>query len=169
MPAPFTTPVAQSVPFEPNRNPGYGGAPSDLESTNVQDAIEEAKNDALTNDRYVILGSYGANGNVGRYLEFFPGIDSFEASILLPVSTRLISVVAAASTTTNGSLSFFDLNVSSTVPVYTIDFSGTDTSINIGTPVSPLAVFAANARVAVRVTGFPVLKPRIYFFLSSNT
>jgi hypothetical protein len=169
MPAPFTTPVAQSVPFEANRNPGFGGVPSDLTSTNVQDAIEEAKNDALSNDRYVILGSYGANANAGRYLEFFAGIDSFEAPIILPVSTKLINFVAAASAVSNGSMAFFDLNVSSTIPVYIINYSGSDSVIGSGTPSSALAVFPPNAKLAIRVTNGSVLKPRIYFFLSSST
>jgi len=44
MPAPFTTPVAQSVPFEADRNPQVGGeaGPSQISAVNVQDAIEQA-------------------------------------------------------------------------------------------------------------------------------
>lgn len=35
------TQVAINTPFEPNRNPGYGGVASDIESSDVQNAIEE--------------------------------------------------------------------------------------------------------------------------------
>lgn len=42
MAGPFTTPVAESTPFEPERNPDATGQQSNLESENVQDAIEEA-------------------------------------------------------------------------------------------------------------------------------
>jgi len=60
MPAPFTTPVAQSVPFEADRNPQVNGeaGPSQISSLNVQDAIEEAN---LT-DIPVVIGLDNALG-----------------------------------------------------------------------------------------------------------
>lgn len=43
MAGPFVTPVAESTPFEPNRNPQWGGnaGPSGIVSTETQSAIEE--------------------------------------------------------------------------------------------------------------------------------
>src|SRR5689334_22048079 len=121
MPGPFTFPVAQAIPFEPNRNPGYGGVPSELESQNVQDAIEEAKQDALNNDRFLILPNYGGNANTGRYLEFFPGQASDVSPLYFSAAARILSVTCqttAANATCN--IGIFDLNVSSVTPIYTI-------------------------------------------------
>lgn len=169
MPAPFTTPVAQSVPFEPNRNPGFGGVPSGLQSENVQDAIEEAKNDALSNDRYILLCSYSGKANTGRYLEFFPGINSSEAPIDLPVSSKLLTVVAAASALVTATLSFYNLAVSSTVPVYSVVFNNEKLKVISATPETPLYIFPANSQIAVKVSAGSFNKPRMYFFLSSST
>lgn len=43
MPAPLASQVAVSVPFEPLRNPGFGGQPSVLTSEEAQSAIEEVQ------------------------------------------------------------------------------------------------------------------------------
>lgn len=169
MPAPFTTPVALSVPFEPNRNPGYGGVPSDLESVNVQDAIEEAKLDALSNDRYILLSSYNGNANVGRYLEFFPGIASDVIPIDIPVTTRLLTVVLQSSAVATGTVSFFDLAVSSTVPVFSISLVSSNIAIATAVPSAPNAIIAADANLAIRVTAGSINRPSIYFFLSAAT
>lgn len=170
MSGPFATPVAVSVPFEPNRNPGYGGVASDIESDNVQDAIEEAKKDALDNDRYILLSYYNGNAKTGRYLEFFPGIDSLRASIFLPVSTRLLTVVGRTSgNNSNATIGFFDLNTSSTVPVFVFDYNGLKQNSYIGTPTSPLATFSQNAQLAIRVISGSVQKPHVYFFLNAAT
>ena len=71
MSGPFTSPVALSVPFEPNRDPQWNGnaGPSGIQSINVQDAIEEAKADALNADIILLLTHYGGNAIVGRYTE----------------------------------------------------------------------------------------------------
>lgn len=77
MPAPFTTPVAVSVPFEPNRNPQYGGnpGPSGLNSTDVQSAIEETKSFAANITRFTLtLLNNGtlSNGQRFTYSELLP-------------------------------------------------------------------------------------------------
>lgn len=46
MPSPFTTPVAQSVPFEQQRNPDYAEQASIITAQNCQDAIEEVFHNA---------------------------------------------------------------------------------------------------------------------------
>lgn len=168
MPGPFTSPVAQSVPFEPNRNPQYGGnaGPSDIQSTNVQDAIEEAKADALANDRFMLLCSYGGNSNIGRYLEFFAGQASDISPIYLTAQTRLLAVTLQTSAANaNCTLGFFDLNVSNTVPVYSISLNGKRIQQN-GTT---LATFAAGALMAVRVTAGSINQPTMQITFSAST
>lgn len=163
------TQEAIDTPFEPNRNPGFGGVPSGIESEDVQNAIEEAKRDAIENDRYVVFGSYGGNANVGRYLEFFPGTDSFEAPVFLPVSSKLLGVVTATTAVdATCTIGFFDLTVSDVVPVYTITFTAQKRVVNTGTPAVPLYVFPVGAQVAVRVTSGSINKPHMYFFVSTG-
>lgn len=166
MSGPFTYPVAQAIPFEPNRNPGYGGVPSDLESENVQDAIEEAKQDAIANDRFLILGFYGGSANTGRYLEFFSSTSSDVSPIFIAVTSRLLSATfqtrAAKATCTIG---FFDLNVSSVTPVYSLSLNNAKRAQAVGTP---LAVFQAGALIAIRVTAGSINTPTLQFTLSAS-
>ena len=62
------TQLAVQTPFEPNRNPQWGGSagPSGIVSIDVQSAIEEVKAQAFANDRFLVLPNYGGNANTGR-------------------------------------------------------------------------------------------------------
>jgi len=163
------TQEAIDTPFEPNRNPQYGGnpGPSGLESLECQSAIEEAYGKALANDRFIILGSYAGNASVGRYLLFFPGTASNVSPIFSAVSARLLSVTyqtsAASATCTIG---FFDLNVSSVTPVYSLSLSAAKRAQAVG---NPLAIFPINALIAVRVISGSLNSPTLQFTLSSST
>lgn len=170
MPAPFTTPVAISVPFEPNRNPQWNNTvgPSGIQSVNVQDAIEEAKADALANDRYLVLGHYGGNSNVGRYLEWYPNEASDVSPIFLIAGSNILNVTcqttAANATCTVG---VFDLNVSSVTPIYSFSMVAQKRVSFIGAPT--LATFAAGALVAVRITAGSINSPEMQLTLSAST
>ncbi len=168
MPGPFTTPVAQSVPFEPNRNPGFGGVASDLQSTNVQDAIEEAKQDALNNDRFLVLPNYGGNANVGRYLEFFPNQGSDISPLYFVASARILAVTlqttAANATATVG---IFDLNVSSVTPVYSVVITAAKRVQYVGAP--SLATLNPGCLLAIRVTSGAINSPTMQLTLSATT
>ena len=167
MPAPFTTPVALSVPFEPNRNPQWDGitGPSGIQSTNVQDAIEEAKTDSLANDRFVLLGHYGGNANTGRYIEIFPAEASDIAPIYLAAGSRVLDLVAqttAANATCN--IGVFDLNVSNVTPIYTIVMTAQKRVSYSG---NPLAALPVNALLAFRVTSGSINSPLLQITLSA--
>lgn len=168
MAGPFTSPVAVSIPFEPNRNPGQGGVASDISSTNVQDAIEEVKQDALANDRFLLLPNYGGNANTGRYLEFFPNQSSDGSPVYFSASARILSVtlqtVAASATCSVG---IFDLNVSSVTPIYTIVMTAQKRVQYIGSPT--LATLAANSLVAMRVISGSINTPTCQLTLSAST
>jgi len=165
MPGPFTTPVAISTPFIPDRNPSYGGGPSGLSATNVQDAIEEAKSDAIANDRFVLLAHYGGNANVGRYLEFFPNEASDTSPILFTAITRILGVTLQTSAANaTASVGIFDLNVSSVTPVYTVVLTAAKRVEYTG---SPLATFAANCLMAIRVTSGSINSPTMQLVFSS--
>lgn len=140
-----------------------------IESDNVFDAIIEAKNDALNNDRFLLLCSYNGNANTGRYLEFFNGIDSNNAPILLTASSKCLSIVIASTAIHTASIGFFNLNVSSVTPVYTASFVAQQRAVFIGTPTLPLFSLPANALLALRITSSSVNRPHVYFSLSAST
>lgn len=163
------TQEAIDTPFEPNRDPQWGGnvGPSGLVSLESQSAIEEAYFRALNNDRFLILASYGGNASTGRYLLFFTGTASDVSPIFSAVSARLLSVTyqtaAASATCTMG---FFNLAVSSVTPVYSLSLAGAKRVQAVG---NPLAIFPANALIAVRVTSGSLNNPTLQFTLSSST
>ena len=163
------TQEAINTPFTPARNPDFSGGTSPFTSTDVQNAIEEAVVIAVSNDRFPIFFQYGGNANNGRYLEIFPGIDSEEAPFFTNTPARVLTIVC--STTSGGSnadLGFFDLAVSDTVPLYTLDYAGNKRKIDIGTPATPLFTVPALGELAVRVTQGSVNKPHCYVVLSSS-
>lgn len=169
MSGPFTSPVAIAIPFEPDRDPQYGGTagPSGILSINVQDAIEEAKADALANDRFLLLTHYGGNANVGRYLEWYPAEASLTSPVYFSSGARLLNITcqttAAAATCTIG---IFDVNVSTVTPVYSFSMTAQKRVIFIGAPT--LATFATNALIAVRVTAGSINSPQMQVTFSAT-
>ena len=160
MPGPFSTGVALSTPFQPMRNPGFGGLPQTFVSTDVQNAIEEAFSLAVANDRFLILAHYGGNANVGRYLEFYPNEASDVGPITLVNAAKIISIsmqTSAASATCN--VGIFDLNVSSVTPIYTLVMTAQKRVTYSGTALVPLATAPANSLLALRVTSGSINTP----------
>lgn len=162
------TQAALDTPFEPNRNPGFGGVPSELQSDNVQDAIEEAKQDALNNDRFILLTSYNGNANAGRWLEFFPGIDSSIAPILYPATARVIDIVAAT-TAPNATCTIEFVNIVTNVVLFTLTFTNVKRVNLDGSPTSPLFTIPANTQLGIRVGSGSINRPHMYFYSSAAT
>jgi hypothetical protein len=161
--------VALSIPFIPQRNPDYLGNPGNNIATNVQDAIEAVAGAAALNYRAITLAAYNGNANSGRYLEFFNNIGSDTAPILLPEPAKLLTVVAATTATSaTCDISFYNLNVSDTIVVYTLSLSDEKRKVATGTLASPLYSFPANALVAIKISSGSALSPHMYFHLGSG-
>lgn len=169
MSGPFTSPVAIAIPFEPDRNPQYDGnaGPSGILSINVQDAIEEAKADALANDRFLLLTQYGGNANVGRYLEWYTSQSSLTSPVYFSSGARLLNVTcqttAATATCTIG---IFDVNISTVTPVYSFSMTAEKRVLFIGAP--SLATFATDALIAIRVTSGSINTPQMQVTFSAT-
>lgn len=88
MPSPFTTPVAVSTPFEPQRNPDYTGQASVITAQNVQDAIEEVFQNAPGKQARFTLALLNngtmTNGQRFGYSELLPLVP-----VILPRKCRL--------------------------------------------------------------------------------
>lgn len=111
MSGPFTSPVAYSVPFN---NQDANAISAGLSSDNVFDAIVEAKNDALNNDRYPVQASYGGNANIGRYLEIYPSLasDNANAPLIVPEASRISAYTAGCVSNSTGTLTIRNLTTS---------------------------------------------------------
>jgi hypothetical protein len=85
------TQLAQSTPFEPNRNPQYGGnaGPSGIASLEVQSAIEEVKAIVASIARFAMV--FVANGTVGNnnWLGFNELVTSQTTPMIIPVNCVL--------------------------------------------------------------------------------
>jgi hypothetical protein len=85
------TQLAQSTPFEPNRNPQYGGnaGPSGIASLEVQSAIEEVKAYVASIARFAMV--FVANGAIGNntWLGFNELVASNTTPMIIPVNCVL--------------------------------------------------------------------------------
>ena len=163
-------PVAISIPFEPNRNPQYAGnlGPSEITSENVQSAIEEAKNLAVSANRFLILAHFGGNAGTGRHLELFPQEGSDTSPLFLATTAKLLSVTyQTSSVSATATISFFDLNVSAIIPIYSLAIVVAKRITATGTFFVPLGTFAADAKLAIRVTAGSINSPTLQFALSA--
>lgn len=167
MPAPFTTPVAFSVPFlsEPERSNGFT-------SKNVQEAIEEALNLAILNDRYLVLCQYNGNANSGRLLEFYVGIDSEDAPLHFNGDAIVTSIIASTvGVNSDATLGFYDkfADPGFATPLYTLDMNNQKTVEVIAPPTVPLFTIPSTGELVVKVDSNSILKPHLQIIFSTST
>jgi hypothetical protein len=159
MAGPFTFPVAAAVPFDGTEKTDGTPVVPPLVSTNTRDAIFEAIENAAEASRSLLLSQYNGNANTGRYLEFFIGIASNDAPLYTDAGFNIFSITAATTATnSNAVIGFFDLTVSDTVPVYTVDMGGNKRVIESN---GPLFSIAANGEFAIKITSNSIQKPHV--------
>ncbi len=167
MAGPFTTPVCQSVPFEsePERSNGFV-------SKNAQDAIEEALALAVSNDRYLVLCDYNGNANSGRLLEFYSGIDSFDAPLHFNGTTTVTSIISSTTgISSNATISFYDkfADPGLTTPLFILDMNGQKT-VELSVPATtPLFILPGTGELTVQVSSSSIQKPHLQIIFSSTT
>ena len=164
MPGPFTSPVAQSVPFEALRNPDFNGGLSPIVSNDCQNAIEEVLHLALGSSVSAFIASYGGNANVGRYLEIFPSISSDVAGLLVPITEMSIKVITlgaiSTATATVGIFKKSDL----VTPIHSISLTAQDRISEIGLNV----MLSQGDEVVVRVTAGSMNKPFMRIWIAGT-
>ncbi len=159
MSGPFTFPVASAVPFDGSEKTDGTPVIPPLTSTNVRDAIFEAIARAGLESRSLIFSQYNGNANTGRYLEFFVGISSFDAPLYTDAGFDVYAITSATtSTSSTADIGFFDLNVSDTVPIYTLSMGGNKRKIESN---EPLFSVSASGEFAIRVTNNSIQKPHL--------
>jgi hypothetical protein len=159
MAGPFTFPVAAAVPFDGTETTSGIPVSPPFVSTNVRDAIIEAVTKAGEESRSLLLSQYNGNANVGRYLEFFVGISSFDAPLYADAGFDVYAITAATTgTSSNAEIGFFDLNVSTTIPLYTLNMSGLKRKIESGNPIFSIS---SSGEFAIRITNNSIQKPHL--------
>jgi hypothetical protein len=153
---PFTFGRTQNgwqTPFEsePDRDNGFT-------SKNVQEAIEEALSLSASIDRFLLTPSYGGNANVGRYLEIWPAIDSFEAPISVNATVKCVSInTTTVSPNATCTVEIYDITAATVL--YTQTFTAVKQVINQGSPSSPLFTLPANHAMGIRIGSGSINKP----------
>lgn len=161
------TQTAFQTPFEsePDRSNGFS-------SKDVQTAIEEALALAISNDKFLVLSQYNGNGNTGRLLEFYSGIDSEDAPLVFGTgATNVISIICSTTgNSSNATLGFYNIAVDPNflTPLYTLSMNGLKTKKDIGTALLPLFVIPGNALLAIKVDSSSIQKPHMQMVFSSS-
>lgn len=154
MGVPQRRPVARAVPFDNSTN-GFT-------SFEVQSAIEEARTNSI--DRYILLASYGGNANSGRFLEFFPGIDSDIAPLSLNISQKCILIDAHATASGTAEVGFYD----GATLLYTATFTATSEVVATGSQSSPLFTLSNTANFKIKIISGSLNKPYLTMLFSSS-
>jgi hypothetical protein len=150
-------PVANEVPFDNTVDPLCN-----LQSENVEDVIYELCGkiqQSADASLALLLVYYNGNANAGRFLEFFPGIDSDIAPIFVPFPVQITTIVgrtaAVNATCTIGVYS-------DTTLLYTIVFSAQKVVTYTG---NPLATIPANGNLKVKIISGSINRPHLYFIM----
>lgn len=151
-----STQVASSTPFDNS----VVQIPNNPQTT--QKAIEELYEITQSSSRGFTFCQYGGNANVGRYLEFFSGIDSSQAPIYTPTPFSVLTVVARATANSTCTIGFYDIS-STPVLLYTVTFTAQNTSV----VDNPLGLFTVPAMgsLAVKIDSGSISKPHIYLIV----
>lgn len=147
----YHSPVGASIPFD---NTG-----SSLVSVIVDDAIKEIASQAENSSRAFTFCSYTGNANTGRYLEFFPGIDSSVASLFTPVSLKVLTIVSGVIASGTFSIGFYG----GATLLYSVTHTASKQVVLVGTPASPLFTIPSNAYLSIKISSGSANKPHLYF------
>jgi len=132
---------------------------SSLASTNTEDAIKELASTVGTSSRAFTFASYGGNANTGRYLEFFPSIDSNLAPLYSPVALKLLTIVSRGTASATCTIGFYN----GATLLYTLTHTASSQVVVNGTPALPIFTLPALGSLSIKVDSGSITKPHLYF------
>jgi hypothetical protein len=161
MSGPFTSPVALSVPFQPNRNPDVNGGTSPIASSDTQNAIEEAYYDAIayadTVSRFSACCAFDGNGSSGRWLAWMQNNPSDANPMVMPRSGVITELSFSTNGTSTTTITLFKNAVTTGQTIATVaQATKTATGLSVA--------FAAGDRIAFQVTAGSSSRPSIFMF-----
>jgi hypothetical protein len=137
----------------------FDPAGSTLVSTNTEAAIKEIATNVGTSSRAFTFASYGGNANTGRFLEFFPSIDSDLAPLYSPVALKALTIVSRSTASSTCTIGFYD----NTTLLYTLTHTASTQVVVTGTPSSPIFTLPINGSLKIKVASGSITKPHLYF------
>lgn len=135
-----------------------------ISSIDVFNAIIEAKQDSLNNDRYPVFCSRNGNTGANVRLQIWSGIDSNVAPLILPEASRLVAYSFGVTAAATGAIAI--RNITTNTVIVTVPFTAQTsvTAINLTTPVQP-----ALSLIEVYVANGSFNKPYGVFWLNTVT
>lgn len=134
----------------------YDNATSGLTSVNVKEAIDELNTKVGNTSKGFIFASYGGNANSGRYLEFFPSIDSSLAPLYSTSALSVVEIVSRSTASSTCTIGFYN----GATLLYTTTFTAQTQVINSG---NPLFTLPSTGSLSIKVDSGSITKPHIYF------
>jgi len=147
------TQTANVTPFDNSTN-GFT-------STDVQAAIEEARNNAQSKARYAISGGFDGNASVGRYLEFNSNVDSNQSGYVNANASWLKEISCVCST--SSTITFTIAKVGGT-DLAACSLSASRKSRTTGLTVSVLSL----DELSIRVTSGSCSRPIVWLFFQNQ-
>lgn len=165
MPGTLITQVAFSVPFEsePERSNGFT-------SKNSQEAIEEALELAVSNDRFPASFSLPRNANTGKILDLFTRLDSFNNPFLVPTDAILRSATLISSRNSTGTIGIYkngDLTPGNEIATVTLN---NDEDVITDYPIGGSSIFLSRGdKLTAKVICGSIRKPGLFLWFNATT
>lgn len=151
-----TTQVARSEPFDNSTN-GFS-------STNSQDAIEEARQDAVDTIRIPHILAYNGTAGSGKWLERFASISSNDGPIVLPETRVMVLATLTAQGNATGTVTIYKDPRGTPISIGTISLSNSKSThedfsveLPIGTEVAAKVTSGSFSSPVVEIEFFQVL------------
>lgn len=110
-----------------------------------------------------IIGTYGGNANVGRYLEIFPGIDSLNGPYYIPTNAYIVAFTFSATATSTGTCGLFK----STDLVNPITSLTLTAALNVSTVILNVPLSVGDL-ISARITSGSINKPYIVWYITGG-
>ena len=150
------------TPFDPSDPYAIAAG---LSSLTVQEAIIQAKMDAMNNDRYPFQAFYGGNANVGRYLEAYSGLAMFpDAPFIFPENSTIKSISLGSVALSTVTFGFFKTSNLIT-PVFSISLVASSRLLLTGLSYA----FNASDELVIAVTAGSINKPFMRVWVNPTT
>ena len=110
-----------------------------------------------------IIGSYGGNANVGRYLEIFPGIDSLTGPYYIPTNAYIVAFTFSATAASTGTCSLFKTSdLVNPITSLTLTAALNVSTVTLNVPLSTADLICA------RITSGSINKPYIVWYITGG-
>ena len=142
----------------------FNNASNGFTSTNVQAAIEEAKNTASGGTaRWMASPGFDGTASSGRYLEFSSNVDSNQSGLVIPLACTLKEISLALNTSGTVTFTVYTWNGTTETSITTISTSSSRKAIVTGLNIA----LVTNAEIRVKCTSGSGARPIVFMFFKN--